>query len=69
MNSGGLENLMRQMGGNSNSGAGFDGASLAAMFGDKLPKGVDPKQMEGMWKFLDNMAESDPAEYKKFIDE
>lgn len=69
MNSGGLENLMRQMGGNTNSGGEFDAKGLMAMFGDKLPPGVDPKQMEGMWKFLDNMAESDPAEYKKFIDE
>lgn len=25
--------------------------------------------MEGFWKFLDNMAESDPDQYKKFIDE
>ena len=68
MNSDGLENLMRQMGGNTNSMAGV-GEGLAAMFGGKLPEGVDPKQMEGMWKFLDNMAESNPGEYKKFIDE
>ena len=26
-------------------------------------------QMEGFWKFLDNMAESNPEEYKKYIDE
>jgi len=24
--------------------------------------------MTGFWKFLDNMAESNPEEYKKFID-
>ena len=24
--------------------------------------------MDGFWKFLDNMAESDPEEYQKFID-
>ena len=23
--------------------------------------------MESMWKFLDNMAETDPEEYKRFI--
>jgi len=27
------------------------------------------KQMEGYWKMLDNMAGSNPAEYKKFVDE
>eukprot|EP00353_Schmidingerella_taraikaensis_P001280 CAMPEP_0185597054 /NCGR_PEP_ID=MMETSP0434-20130131/81125_1 /TAXON_ID=626734 ORGANISM="Favella taraikaensis, Strain Fe Narragansett Bay" /NCGR_SAMPLE_ID=MMETSP0434 /ASSEMBLY_ACC=CAM_ASM_000379 /LENGTH=53 /DNA_ID=CAMNT_0028225679 /DNA_START=121 /DNA_END=282 /DNA_ORIENTATION=- len=26
------------------------------------------KQMEGYWKMLDNMAGSNPAEYKKFVD-
>ena len=35
-------------------------------------KNGDPelkKQMEGMWKMLDNMAESKPEEYDKFIAE
>ena len=27
------------------------------------------KQMEGFWKYLDNMADSSPDEYQKFIDE
>lgn len=27
------------------------------------------KQMQGYWKMLDNMSESSPEEYKKFIDE
>ena len=26
------------------------------------------QKMTGFWKFLDNMAESNPEEYKKFID-
>jgi hypothetical protein len=26
------------------------------------------RQMEGYWKMLDNMQESDPEQYKKFID-
>lgn len=35
--------------------------------GPGLPPGVDPKQMEDMWKMLDKMAEKDPKEYQKFI--
>jgi hypothetical protein len=35
--------------------------------GPGLPPGVDPKQMEEMWKMLDKMAEKDPDEYQKFI--
>jgi hypothetical protein len=39
------------------------GEGLAAMFGGMgggLPPGIDPKQMESMWKMLDDMAEKDP---------
>lgn len=41
------------------------------MFGanGKLPPGVDPKQMEAMWKHLDNMSQNEPEEYKRFIEE
>lgn len=44
------------------------GEGLAAMFGGGpggpgLPKGIDPKQMESMWKMLDDMAAKDPEEY------
>jgi hypothetical protein len=35
--------------------------------GGNLPQGVDPKEMEAMWKMLDDMAESNPDQYKKFI--
>ena len=43
--------------------------SMKAFF-DAMTSG-DPelkKQMEGYWKMLDNMNESDPEGYKKFID-
>ena len=56
----------------SNSNFPGIGEGLASMFGGGaggpgLPQGVDPKQMEEMWKMLDKMAEKDPEEYQKFI--
>ena len=63
----GLEAFLRTAGGSSNSLS--IGEGLAQMFGGgNLPQGVDPKEMEAMWKMLDDMAESNPDQYKKFID-
>ena len=67
MEGSGLENFLRTAGGGAGNMNVGDG--LAAMFGSNLPSGVSPKQMEDMWKMLDDMAQNDPTEYKKLIDE
>ena len=62
-----MENFLMTAGGGAGNMNVGDG--LAAMFGSNLPSGVSPKQMEDMWKMLDDMAQNDPTEYKKLIDE
>lgn len=38
------------------------------MFGTSgLPPGIDAKEMENMWKYLDDLSQNNPDEYKKFI--
>lgn len=65
---GGIESFLRTAGGAAAQGLGV-GEGLAQMFGGQLPEGVDPKEMEKMWAYLDNMASTNPTEYKKFIEE
>jgi hypothetical protein len=67
MDSKGIEKFL--MSATSNGGSSL-GDNLAALFGGMsggLPPGVNPKEMEAMWKMLDDMAEKDPEQYKKFI--
>jgi len=61
-----LEHFLRSA--SSHSGPGI-GEGLAQMFGANLPPGVSSRQMEEMWKMLDDMAQNDPEEYKRFIGE
>jgi hypothetical protein len=51
--------------------AGMDEAGIKAMMEAMEAVKKDPamaKQMEGMWKMMDDMHESDPEEYRKFIE-
>ncbi len=62
-----LEAFLRTAGG-SNNVMGI-GEGLAQMFGaGALPPGIDAKQMENMWKYLDDLSSNNPDEYKKFIE-
>ncbi len=63
-----LENFLRMAGGPASQGLGI-GEGLMSMFGSNLPAGVSAREMEEMWKMLDSMAQKDPAEYKRFIDQ
>lgn len=61
MNEAGIEAFLRTAGGAASMGVGV-GEGLAQMFGG-VP-GVSPQEMEKMWKELDNMAQSNPEQYK-----
>ena len=57
MDSKGIENFL--LSATSNGGGQGLGEGLAAIFGGMkggLPPGIDPKEMEFMWKQLDDMA-------------
>lgn len=75
-----MEMLGSVMGGAGKDGAkgmpgmpeGMDAAGLQEMMNMMKQVDKDPalkREMEGYWKMLDNMNESDPSAYKKHIDE
>uniref|UniRef100_A0A7S0RPW7 PIH1D1/2/3 CS-like domain-containing protein n=1 Tax=Chlamydomonas leiostraca TaxID=1034604 RepID=A0A7S0RPW7_9CHLO len=61
-----LMNVAARMGGPSGSGAGGVGGAMPELAGTDMR--ALSQQADTLWRFLDGLAESDPAEYARFIE-
>ena len=65
-----MEAMQSQMGKNGGD-SGIDPSGMRHMMHlmDEMQKNPDSvKQMEGMWKMMDEMSQNDPEGYKKYVD-